>query len=124
MKYQLLQKEKFRDLFNHREHKYYLTKKNKMKTTINLNFQMASNEERPDDASLNRENIVLDDLGNIPSVGDFVCFDNKNDVEVPYLVKTRLFEYRYNDKSDSWSINANVVVEKQNQELYNKLIKM
>ena len=95
-----------------------------MKTTINLNFQMASNGERPDDASLNRENIVLNDLGNIPSVGDFVCFDNKNDVEVPYLVKTRLFEYRYNDKSDSWSINANVVVEKQNQELYNKLIKM
>ena len=95
-----------------------------MKTSINLNFQMVSKSERPDDASLNRESIALDNLGNIPSVGDFVCFDNEDDIEVPYLVKTRLFEYRYNDKSNSWSINANIVVEKQNQELYNKLIKM
>lgn len=95
-----------------------------MKTFINLNFQMGSEGERPDDASLNRESIGLDNLGNIPSIGDYVCFDNEDDIEVPYLVKTRLFEYRYNDKSDSWSINANVVVEKQHQELYNKLIKM
>lgn len=95
-----------------------------MKTSINLNFQMVSKGERPDDASLNRETIALDNIGNIPSIGDFVCFDNENDIEVPYKVKTRLFEYRYNDKSDSWSINANVVVEKQNQELYNKLKKM
>ena len=87
-----------------------------MKTSINLNFQMGSNDERPDDASLNRESIILDNLGNIPSVGDFVCFDNKDDVEVPYLVKTRLFEYRYNNKSNSWSINANIVVKKQSQE--------
>ncbi len=93
-----------------------------MKTIINLNFQMASEHQRPDDASLNRESIELDNLGNIPSVGDYVCFDNENDIEVPYLVKTRLFEYRYNDKKESWSIDANVVVEKQPQKLYNKLI--
>ena len=73
---------------------------------------------------MNRENIVIENLGNIPSVGDFVCFDNEDDIEVPYKVKTRLFEYRYNDKKDSWSINANVVVEKQAEELYNMLIKM
>ena len=95
-----------------------------MKTFINLNFQMGSEGERPDDASLNRESIGLENLGNIPSVGDYVCFDNEDDIEVPYLVKTRLFEYRYNDKGDSWSINANVVVERQPQELYNKLIHM
>lgn len=95
-----------------------------MKTIISLNFQMGSDGERPDDASLNRENIVLENLGNIPSVGDFVCFDNENDEEVPYLVKTRLFEYKYHDKNDSWSINANVVVEKQSEKLYNMLIKM
>ncbi len=95
-----------------------------MGTVINLNFQMASKGERPNDVSLNRENIVIENLGNIPSVGDFVCFDNEDDIEVPYKVKTRLFEYRYNDKKDSWSINANVVVEKQAEELYNMLIKM
>lgn len=94
-----------------------------MKTSINLNFQMASKGERPDDASLNRETISLDNIGNIPSVGDFVCFDNENDIEVPFKVQTRLFEYRYNGK-DSWSIDANVVVEKQPKELYNKLKKM
>ena len=95
-----------------------------MKTFINLNFQMGSEGERPDDASLNRESIGLENLGNIPSVGDYVCFDNESDIEVPYLVKTRLFEYRYNEKNDSWSINANIVVERQPQELYNKLIHM
>ncbi len=95
-----------------------------MKTLINLNFQMDSEGERPDDASLNRESIILDNLGNIPSVGDYLCFDNENDTEVPYLVKTRLFEYHYNDKEESWSINANVVVERQPQELYNKLVHM
>jgi len=95
-----------------------------MKTIINLNFQRGLDGERPDDASLNRENVILENLGNIPSVGDYVCFDNENDIEVPYLVKTRLFEYRYNEKSDSWSINANVVVERQTAELYNMLIKM
>jgi hypothetical protein len=93
-----------------------------MKTSINLNFQMGSEGERPDDASLNRERIELDNLGNIPSVGDYVCFDNKNDIEVPYLVKTRLFEYQYNDKDNIWFIKANVVVERQPQELYNNLI--
>jgi hypothetical protein len=95
-----------------------------MGTVINLNFQMASKGERPNDVSLNRESLVIENLGNIPSVGDFVCFDNEDDIEVPYKVKTRLFEYRYNDKKDSWSINANVVVEKQAEELYNMLIKM
>jgi len=95
-----------------------------MKTSINLNFQMGANGERPDDASLNRESIGLESLGNIPSVGDFVCFDNENDIEVPFLVKTRLFEYHYNNKSVSWSIDANIVVEKQPQELYNNLKKM
>lgn len=95
-----------------------------MKTFINLNFQMGSKGERPDDASLNREGIVLESLENIPSVGDYVCFDNEDDIEVPYLVKTRLFEYSYNDQKQSWSINANVVVERQPQELYNKLIHM
>jgi hypothetical protein len=95
-----------------------------MKTIINLNFQMGSEGERPDDVSLNRESIVLENIGNIPSAGDYVSFDNQKDIEVPYLVKTRLFEYRYNGKEDSWSINANVVVERQPQELYNKLIHM
>jgi hypothetical protein len=95
-----------------------------MKTIINLNFQMGSEGERPDDASLNRESIGLEDLRNIPSVGDYVCFDNEDDLEVPYLVKTRLFNYRYNEKNDSWSINANIVVERQPQELYKKLIHM
>ncbi len=95
-----------------------------MKTVINLNFQMASKGERPIDMSMNRESIVMENIGNIPSVGDFVCFDNEDDIEVPYKVKSRLFEYRYNDKNDYWSINANVVVEKQVQELYNMLIKM
>lgn len=95
-----------------------------MGTVINLNFQMASKGERPNDVSMNRESIVIENIGNIPSVGDFVCFDNEDDIEVPYKVKTRLFEYSYNDKKDSWSINANVVVEKQAEELYNMLIKM
>lgn len=95
-----------------------------MKTVINLNFQTASKGERPTDDSMNRESIVIENLGNIPSVGDFVCFDNEEDVEVPFKVKTRLFKYRYNDNNDSWSINANVVVERQSEELYNMLIKM
>lgn len=95
-----------------------------MKTVINLNFQIASKGERPIDMSMNRESIVIENLGNIPFVGDFVCFDNEDDVEVPFKVKTRLFEYRYNDKNDSWSINANVVVERQSEELYSMLIKM
>lgn len=85
---------------------------------------MGADGERPDDASLNRESIGLDNLGNIPSVGDYVCFDNVNDIEVPFLVKSRLFEYRFNDKDNSWSINANVVVERKPQELYNNLIHM
>jgi len=50
-----------------------------MKTIINLNFQMGSEDGRPDDASLNRESIVLENLENIPSVGDYVCFDNEKD---------------------------------------------
>jgi hypothetical protein len=95
-----------------------------MKTVINLNFQMASKGERPIDMSMNRESIVIENIGNIPSVGDFVCFDNEDDIEVPFKIKTRLFEYRYNDNNNSWSINANVVVERQTEELYNMLIKM
>lgn len=95
-----------------------------MKTLINLNFQCASKGERPTDESMNRESIEIESIGNIPSVGDYVCFDNESDIEIPYKVKTRLFEYTYNDKHDSWSINANVVVEKQAKDLYNMLIKM
>lgn len=95
-----------------------------MKTFVKLDFQGVSGDVRPDDASLNRESIELENLGNIPSVGDYVCFDNEDDIEVPYLVKTRLFQYRYDDSKNSWSIHANVVVEKQPQALYNKLIKM
>lgn len=94
-----------------------------MKTVINLNFQMASNGERPIGMSLNREVLVVDSIGNIPSVGDFLCFDNEDELEAPYQVKTRLFEYFYNDKSDSWSINANIVVERQEDEKYYLLIK-
>jgi len=95
-----------------------------MKTIINLNFYMGSDGERPDDASLNRESIELENLENIPSVGDYVCFDNENDIEVPFLVKTRLFEYSDYDKKGNRSIKATVVVERQPQELYNKLIHM
>lgn len=93
-----------------------------MKTVINLNFQMASSGKIPIAMSLNREAMVVDSIGNIPSVGDYLCFDNEDEHEAPYQVKTRLFEYFYDDKSGSWSINANIVVERQEDEKYNQLI--
>ncbi|MBV5315252.1 MAG: hypothetical protein JZU47_18255 [Prolixibacteraceae bacterium] len=48
-----------------------------MGTVINLNFQMASKGERPNDVSLNRERLLIEKLDNIPYVGDFVYFDNE-----------------------------------------------
>jgi hypothetical protein len=58
-------------------------------------------------------------MGNIPSVGDFVCFDNEDEIEVVYKVKSRLFDYKYDDEKDSWSIFANIVVERQTDGMYN-----
>ena len=96
-----------------------------MKTIVNLNFQESTeNNNRPDDASLNREPLVIESIGNIPAVGDFVCFDNEKDIEVPYKVKTRLFEYKYNENSSKWIVSATVVVERQEKALYSRLKKM
>jgi hypothetical protein len=95
-----------------------------MKTTINLNFQEGNGTDRPDDASLNRETLMIDSIGNIPEVGDFVCFDNEKDIETPYKVKTRLFEYKYNEVTSNWTVAATVVVERQEKTLYANLKKM
>lgn len=95
-----------------------------MKHSVTVNFQSAPAGQRPTDESLNRSEIYTDNLGNIPLEGDYVCFDNENEEEIVFKVKTRLFEYKYIDKTDDWSIFANIVVERQPEEIYNKLIKM
>lgn len=62
---------------------------------ITIQFQRALVNQRPTDESLNRETIWSDNMGNIPSVGDFVCFDNEGETEVVYKVSSRLFDYKY-----------------------------
>jgi hypothetical protein len=102
---------------------YYLTD---MKTIINLNFQVKSEGSRPDDASLNTESIVIESLGNIPNIGDYVRFKDEGENNSLYVVKTRLFEYHKleSNKGYYWTINASVVVERRPQELYKTLIHM
>lgn len=90
-----------------------------MKQIIKLQYQSAIDGNRPQDEALHCEEIILNDSSGIPNVGDYVSFDN----EIVYKVKTRLFEYSYND-DHSWSINANIVVEKEQDDKYNYLIKM
>lgn len=92
--------------------------------TITINFQSASVGQRPTDGSLNRESIATDNMGNIPLVGDYVCFDNEDEIKVVYKVKSRLFDYKYEDETNNWTVYANIVVEKQHEDTYNKLIKL
>ena len=99
-----------------------------MRQSITIQFQSASENQRPTDESLNRETIWTDNMGDIPSVGDFVCFDNEDEIEVVYKVRSRLFDYKYidcknNDEKDYWSITANIVVERQPDGTYKNLIK-
>ena len=92
-----------------------------MKHIISLQFQSATEGQRPTDEAINREDITTDNLGNIPSVGDYVCFDNENEEELVYRIQSRLFEYKF--KNDNCCIRANIVVVEQPIETYNKLIK-
>jgi len=94
-----------------------------MKQTIKIQFQCAMDNQRPTDKALNREAIVTDNMGNIPSIGDYVSFDNEDEIEVAYKVKSRLFDYKYIDKTGDWTVFANIVVEQQPDGTYNKLIK-
>lgn len=89
-----------------------------------LNFQESGEGGRPFSESLNRETLISNDPGIIPLVGDYVCFDNEGEEETPYLVKKRLYEYKYSDKDQTWSTYINIVVERQNENLYNILKKM
>lgn len=97
--------------------------KRNMKHIITVQFQRHIEGQRPDDAALNRETIETDNMGNIPQVGDFVCFDNPDEIEVVYLVKKRLFDYKYLDKSNNWGIFVNVLVSRLEDGTYNRLIK-
>ncbi len=94
-----------------------------MKQTITVQFQRTIDNQRPTDEALNRETFVTDNFGNIPLVGDYVSFDNEDDLEVAYKVKSRLFDYKYLDMTGEWTVLANIVVEKQPDGTYNKLIK-
>lgn len=94
-----------------------------MKHIITIQFQNADAGERPIDEALNRESIYTDNMANIPAVGDFVTFDNKEENEVVYLVKSRLYDYKYIDKDDNWSIFVNVVVSRLSDGTYNRLVK-
>ncbi len=91
---------------------------------IKLNFQESEGEGRPYSEFLNREEFITNDAGKIPTIGDYVCFDNENEEETPYLVKKRLFEFKYSDRDQTWSTNINIVVERQKESLYNMLKKM
>lgn len=94
-----------------------------MKHLITIQYQSVTDGERPIDEALNRETITTDSMGNIPLVGDFVCFDNKDEIEVVYMVKSRLFDYKYIDKDGNWAVFVNVLVSRLAEGTYNRLIK-
>ena len=95
-----------------------------MKQITTIQFQARiPGEERPINGALNRSEIATDNMGNIPSIGDYVSFDNKDEMEVVYKVLSRYFIYNYKDDTGNWSIYANIVVERQSEDAYNKLIK-
>jgi hypothetical protein len=94
-----------------------------MKHLISIQYQSVSEGERPIDEALNRETITTDNMGNIPSVGDFVCFDNKDEIEVVYMVKSRLFDYKYIDKDGNWAVSVNVLVSRLAEGTYNRLVR-
>lgn len=94
-----------------------------MQHLITIQYQSVTEGERPIDEALNRETIATDNMGNIPLVGDFVCFDNKDEIEVVYMVKSRLFDYKYIDKDGNWAVFVNVLVSRLAEGTYNRLVK-
>lgn len=94
-----------------------------MKHLITIQYQSLTEDVRPIDGALNRETIATDNMGNIPLVGDFVCFDNKDEIEVVYMVKSRLFDYKYLEKDGNWAVFVNVLVARLAEGTYNRLIK-
>lgn len=94
-----------------------------MKHLITIQYQSAEEGQRPTDEALNRETIATDNMGNIPLVGDFVCFDNKDEIEVVYMVKSRLFDYKYLDKDGNWAVFVNVLVARLAEGTFDRLVK-
>ncbi len=94
-----------------------------MKHIVTVQFQESYNNQRPTDEALNREVIYTDNIGNVPSIDDYVSFDNIGEENTIYKVKTRFFNYKYSEKSDDWSVFVNIVVEKQPVEVESRLIK-
>lgn len=89
-----------------------------MSQVIKIQFQCASSGKRPSDEALNPEEIVTKNISDVPSVGDYISFNDG----IVYKVKTRFFDYDYKPEG-SWSIFANVVVEQESEDRYNRLIK-
>jgi hypothetical protein len=89
---------------------------------VTINFQQGDGVSRPDDASLTNDLIPpVNNLSEVPLVGDFIHFHPETGPEGVYKVISRLLEYKISGFKTS--ISANLVLEKQEEGVYRKIIK-
>ena len=82
--------------------------------TITIQYQEWNEaSKRPDDFALNENNITVQSISDIPTVGDYICPSATDD---PYKIRSRLFTYL-----PTGTVCANLVVEKINN--FSELLK-
>lgn len=82
--------------------------------TITIHYQeWNETTQRPDDCALNEDNLTVQSISDIPTVGDYVCISA---TDGPYKICSRLFTYL-----STGIISANLVVEKTNN--FSELLK-
>ena len=85
-----------------------------MTITITIQYQeWNETTKRPDDCALNEDNLTVQSISDIPTVGDYVCLSVTDDA---YKIRSRLFTYLSTN-----TISVNLVVEKANN--FSELLK-
>lgn len=89
---------------------------------VTINFQQGNGISRPNDTHPLLDTLPpVSSLADVPSIGDYIEFHSETGEEGVFKVISRFLRYRASDNKTS--IFVNVVVEKQSDDVYGKLIK-